>query len=251
MASVKFKLGRLIPQPADFTPSQRLVDGRWIYQLDLVHLICRRQPKHWDDQSPAGYYRLILPPPARPAISQTLKKGVVLPSLISIMAAGFFLLIYPIYPGLKFQVSRQFNSYSQTEATAAPIADHNRVVIPKIGVDTAILEGPSLAVLNKSEGVWHQKGRIKDDNFVLSGHRFKYLPPNSSTLYNLSKIEVGDTILVDWYGTRYIYTVSETKRIKQNETNILNTSSSSQVTIYTCYDKRQTERIVVIAKPQP
>lgn len=255
MTSTKFKLGRLLPDPASFGPTQTIVGSRYIYRLDTHNLVCHRRPKNWDDEAPAGYYRLILasPPQAKhhlPAALTALKHGVLMPTLAAGLAAGLLLVLYPLLPGIKYQVQKQLGSFSNTAAVAAPATDGNRLIIPKIGVSTAILEGPTLAILNKHDGVWHQTGTITD-NFVVAGHRFKYLPPNTSTFYNLGEIEVGDTILVDWYGIRHIYTVSETKRIDQNDTSILKPTGTSEVTVYTCYDKRQTQRIVVIAKPQP
>lgn len=255
MASPKFKLGQLVPKPTRFNPTRVVTDRRWVYRIDSVAKVVRRQPRFHDDPDPAGYFQIVLAQPLTSrwrTLQQSLKRGIVVPSLATVMLAGLFLILYPLYPGIKFQVQQQLANFSNsTTAVAAPDPNHNRLVIPKIGVDTTILEGSSLAVLKKHDGVWHQKGRIADDNFVLSGHRFKYLPPNTSTLYNLSQIAVGDTILVDWYGTRHIYTVTQTKRINQNDTSVLNPTTSSQITIYTCYDKRQTERIVVIAQPQP
>ncbi|HSX14698.1 MAG TPA: sortase [Candidatus Saccharimonadales bacterium] len=258
MAATKYKLGRLIPEPANFRPNRTLITRRWVYKIDDAQKIAYRQPKHWDDPAPSGFFTFSparfesAPKPSHwRKLVPTLKRGIAVPTLSALLIAGVFLVLYPLYPSVKFQVQKQIGSFGDTQAIAAPDSNHNRVIIPKIGVDTTILEGASLDVLKKHEGVWHQRGQIAGDNLVLSGHRFKYLPPNTSTLYNLGEVAVGDTIYVDWYGTRLAYSVSETKRINQNDTAILNPTSDSQLTIYTCYDKRQTERIVVIAKPQP
>ena len=255
MASTKFKLGRLLPAPAEFSPTKTIVGQRYIYRLDSKNLVCHRRPKLWDDDTPAGYYQLVLPTrqkhrPKLPAAVVALKHGVLMPTLVAGLIAGLILVLYPLLPGIKYQVQKQLGSFSNTAAVAAPDPTHNRLIIPKIGVDTTILEGPTLAILGKHYGVWHQTGDITG-NFVVAGHRFKYLPPNTSTFYNLGEIEVGDTVIVDWYGTRHIYTVSQTKQIDQNDTSILKPTGEQQVTVYTCYDKRQTQRIVVIAKPQP
>jgi len=255
VASAAFKLGRLLPAPAEFLPTKTIVGSRYIYRLDTKNLICHRRPKLWSDDAPAGYYQLVLSerPKQRkqlPAAILALKHGVLVPTLVAGLAAGLILVLYPLLPGIKYQVQKQLGSFSNTAAVAAPDPTHNRLIIPKIGVDTTIWEGPTLGILNNHVGVWHQTGDISG-NFVVAGHRWKYLPPNTSTFYNLGEIQVGDTIIVDWYGTRHIYTVSQTEQIDQNNTSILKPTSSQQVTVYTCYDKRQTQRIVVIAKPQP
>lgn len=254
MTVARLKLGQLLPTPSQFQPNRTIVGRRYLYQIDDGRQICRRLPKHWDDDTPSGYYR-VDDAPIKPRwrinhTLRTLKHAVAIPTLAAGLVAGLLLVAYPLLPGIKYQVQKQVAGYSNTKAVAAADPAHNRLIIPKIGVDTTILEGPSLAILNKYDGVWHQTGPITD-NFVVAGHRFKYLPPNTSTFYNLGEIQVGDTILVDWYGTRHVYTVTQTETVDQHDTAILKPTGTSEVTIYTCYDKRQTQRIVVIAKPQP
>jgi sortase A len=159
---------------------------------------------------------------------------------------------YPWLPAIQYQIFSHTPA-AQPEtirkvATERPI-DGNRVIIPKIGVDTPILEGSSLDVLNAQEGVWHQTGGQGFGNFVLAGHRFKYLPPNTSTLYSLDKLEPGDTIAVDWAGQRTIYQVEKLKTIGADDVSILNPTLTPKLTIYTCTDKKQTQRTVAIAVP--
>lgn len=226
--------------------------------VDPIRQICLRQPRHGGRSS--NFFEIIMGEDNTAAVTQAskprrrhfwrgIRRGVLAPSLVGALVIGAFLVLYPLYPGAKFQVQKRLGSFNQAALATPAVSSTNRVIIPKIGVDTAIQEGPSLAILSKHDGVWHQRGAITDDNFVLSGHRFKYLPPNTSTLYNLGQLQVGDSIVVDWLGQRYLYTVSQTERVSQTNTAILAPSANSQLTIYTCYDKRQTERIVVIARP--
>ncbi len=226
----------------------------WVYQIDPVRRVCLRRPRH--GAGPVEYFELTVEgegsapsPQPEPRFWRVVARGVGVPVLVTALAVGAFLVLYPLYPAAKFQVQKRLGSFNQAAVASPAVSSSNRVIIPKIGVDTAILEGPSLAILNKHDGVWHQRGAITGDNFVLSGHRFKYLPPNTSTLYNLGQLAVGDAVMVDWLGQRYLYTVSQTERVSQTDTAILAPSSTSELTIYTCYDKRQTERIVVIARP--
>lgn len=171
-------------------------------------------------------------------------------ALATVAAVALFLIIYPLYPGWRYQISQKFGS--NHAAVAAPEFNTewsaNQVIIPKIGVRTPILESGSIDILEKQEGVWHQKGDTKS-NFVLAGHRFRYLPPNTSTFYNLGQLQAGDVVLVDWYNQRYAYTVKETKTVSQDDTSVLH-GSGNQLTLYTCNDQKQTERIVVVAEPQ-
>ncbi len=253
MASSGLKLGRLVPEPERFKPTQTIVGARYIYRLDLEQGICHRRPKHWDDEAPAGYYQLITGTGSEPSPNGTwamLRQTIVVPTLVATLVAGIFLVVYPLLPGLTYRVQKQLGSFNNSTAVAAPDPTHNQIVIPKIGVDTTIWEGPSLSILNHHDGVWHQTGDISS-NFVIAGHRFKYLPPNTSTFYNLGQLKVGDVIIVDWYGTRHIYDVTQTKQIDQNDTSILKPTATAQITVYTCYDMRQTQRIVVIGQPEP
>ena len=254
MAELRFKLGRQLERAPEFAPTRVITRGDLIYQLDLEHRICRLM-RDSHDRREGDFYQLILPEtspsPVRTGLWSGLRRGIVVPSLVGAMLVGAFLVLYPLYPGVKYQVQRKLGSFNQA-ATAAPgVSATNRLIIPKIGVDTNILEGPSLAVLNHHDGVWHQRGAIAGDNFVIAGHRFKYLPPNTSTLYNLGQLQVGDAILVDWEGKRYVYSVSATELVKQTDISILAPSPTTELTIYTCYDLRQTERTVVIARLAP
>jgi LPXTG-site transpeptidase (sortase) family protein len=159
--------------------------------------------------------------------------------------------VYPYTPAVQYQLFRA-SSTGSPQAVQRVVADReidgNRVIIPKIGVDTPIVEGSSLDVLKTEEGVWHQTGDISGGNFVLAGHRFKYLPPNTSTLYNLDKLAAGDTIAVDWEGRRTIYQVTKLMTVGANDTSILNSDFGQRLTIYTCTDTRQTQRTVAIAQ---
>lgn len=250
-----FRLGRLVPKPAKFRHNRTVEDVSWLYQIDDKLGIVYRRAKHWDSREPSGYYTFRSVTTVERIkdnlFGTTLKRGIVIPSLVGILLCGMFLIAYPLLPGINFRLQQEFGSFGDIGAYATTDPNHNRVIIPKIGVDTTILEGPSLSILNKKEGVWHQRGRIAGDNFVISGHRFKYLPPNTSTFYNLGEVVAGDLVYIDWYGKRLSYTVVETKRIHQDQNEILEPSKDSKLTIYTCYDKKQTERIVVIATPSP
>ncbi len=173
-------------------------------------------------------------------------------SIAAVALVAIGVLLYPVYPELTYRV------YSTTPAAKADAAktspqdkpiDGNRLWIPKIGVDTPILEGSDLTILDSEEGVWHQTGGYGYGNFVLAGHRFKYLPPNTSTLYNLDKLEPGDTLAVDWNGKREIFEVEKKIKVNAKDLSILNPTFQQTVTIYTCSDKQETERIVIRAKP--
>ncbi|MEO7618056.1 MAG: sortase [Candidatus Saccharibacteria bacterium] len=243
------RLGQKIARPESFKADFAWNTPRFSFQVDLKTQICRRISL---DANPDIYVALVAieaiqtstPKPKRSYRMARLGLG-------TIAAAAAFLLIYPFYPAAKYQVDRKIvETISHTSALATTpenISVGNRVMIPKIGVDTAILEGSSLAVLNKADGVWHEMGD-QPNNFVLAGHRFKYLPPNSSTLYNLNKVSAGDAVVIDLDHKRYIYVVTSIETVSKNDIAIRNPTATPTITIYSCEEASQAHRIVVHAK---
>lgn len=101
----------------------------------------------------------------------------------------------------------------------------NRLIIPNIGIDTAILEEP---VERHEEafrkGVW----RVPDFGtsyerqlpMILSAHRFGYLEWSNqyrkqNSFFNLPKLEPGDQIEVIWDQRRYVYEIYDEEEGKE------------------------------------
>lgn len=129
---------------------------------------------------------------------------------------------------------------------AAP--QDNRLVIPKIGVDSHVYEGTNEAVLDK--GVWHRPNSSTPDkggNTVLTAHRFMYTS-GKNTFYHLDMLAVGDQFTVFWKGENYAYTVKETKVVPADNLSIEDSTTEAQVTLYSCTPLfSTTDRLVVIA----
>ncbi len=238
-------------RPSSFTVEAAWATAHYSFQLDLTQMVGRRISSH--DASPAIYFRLsTLSPKKRSYLQLTPRQyRIFRGGLTATFAAAAFLLMYPFYPAAQYQVQKQVaatvSHTSALAATPAEVSSSNRVIIPKIGVDSAVLEGKTLAVLNKEDGIWHETG-VETSNIVLAGHRFKYLPPNATTLYNLDKVTAGDTIVLDWYHKRYIYVVSGTETVTKTNIAIRNPTPTPTLTIYSCEEKNQAHRIVVHAK---
>ena len=127
----------------------------------------------------------------------------------------------------------------------------NRLVIQKGGISLALIESLNANALFKGGWIWPNNPRPNKGggNTVIFGHRFKYLPPLSNTLYNLDKVAVGDTFYIDWSGERYNYRISEVKVIEPTDMSVLSQTTDSQVTIITCFPLFSTkQRLVVIGK---
>lgn len=179
-----------------------------------------------------------------------------------------YLVVLPFYPkfAYKYQVSPEAIEKSADiqyvkEASAAanlsssfPDADYtvssNRVIIPKIGVNAPIVEsadpeyGLSLGAWRVPESSTPDKG----GNTVITGHRFKYLPPNNLTFYMFHELEVNDIFTVIWEGDYYYYKIKEKKIVEETEVSILNNTKEPVVTLFTCHPIYSTDkRLVVVA----
>ena len=85
-------------------------------------------------------------------------------------------------------------------------------------------------------------------NTVIFGHRFRYLPPLSNTLFNLDKAVVGDTVSIHWNGIDYHYQIIGSRVIEPTDLSVLAPSSDERVTIITCTPIWSTShRLVVTA----
>jgi LPXTG-site transpeptidase (sortase) family protein len=132
-----------------------------------------------------------------------------------------------------------------------------QVIIPKIAVNTPILEGDA-EVLDK--GVWHRLPNlgdpVKGGNFILTGHRYVLSPTPGQTkdksyFYNLDKLSEGDTIYIDWDHKRYEYTVKHIYAVKPTALEIESPSKNPKLTIYTCTLGGSADgRVVIEAYPK-
>ncbi len=177
-------------------------------------------------------------------------------AMFALAATGLILICWPYYPEAKYQVQRAAEQHPVIpallpEAVApkvvpAPPATGTWLSIPAIHVEERIFEGDNLSVLEHEKGAWHQTGDLSG-NYVIAGHRFQYMPPNTATFYHLGKLTAGDAIVLTVDGNRSEYRVSEVKRVEAYDMSILNVSSTPHLTLYTCGDSELKTRIVVEA----
>lgn len=171
------------------------------------------------------------------------------------LGVGLYLVLMPFLPGVKFDIGRKLDWGDadlgvEGESTDEMPAD-NRLVIPSIGVDVEIVEGSGEEALNR--GVWHRPGTgdpLVGGNFVVTGHRFRYLPPNNTTFYHLDRLEVGDGIVVYWEGEQYDYVVDEIFVVNPDDVEIEAVTVEYQLTLYTCTPLwTAQQRLVVVGVP--
>ena len=121
--------------------------------------------------------------------------------------------------------------------------------IPKIGVETEILEGDNYIELLE-QGVWkaNEFGSPEDDLvMILAAHRYGYITWTSeyrdkNSFYHLPKTRVGDTVEIIWEQRLYEY---EIYKIDEN-TEI--TDYNADLILYTCKLFNSPERIFRYAR---
>lgn len=141
---------------------------------------------------------------------------------------------------------------SQTDTGYA--VSENRLFIPKIRLNAPIVEGlDGNAAMDR--GAWLMPQGVRPDavsgNIVISGHRFKYLPPNNITFYLFHKLEPGDGVKLVWDGIDYDYIIREKKIVEKTDLSILRPSDEKRLTLFTCEPIfSQEKRLVLVAEPE-
>ncbi len=191
--------------------------------------------------------------------------------IVFLESVGFVILLYllvlPIYPKIIYKLFYQKNikveeaqnvevakKELQDLRNSFPESDYsvskNRLIISKIGVNAPIIESKS-EQYGLSKGSWRVPESSTPDrggNTVLTGHRFKYLPPNNLTFYLFNELAKGDLVSLIWDNKDYIYRIRETKIVAATELSIMNRSDDSILTMFTCDPIYSTKnRLVVIA----
>jgi len=182
------------------------------------------------------------------------KKDLILKTLVFIL--GFlslcligYLILLPLYPILKYQSQFFYKQNQENVASSTKLLVQqmpaeeiskslNRVIIKKIGVDVPIVEAPESeqkAALGK--GAWRipqTSTPEKGSNTVISGHRYKYLPPSNLTFYLLDKLVAGDIVTVIWEKKEYDYKITESKIVPPTQISILDPTAKPILTLFTC-----------------
>ena len=170
------------------------------------------------------------------------------------LVGGIYILLVALAP--VYIPSTQPQAIEQ-KLEKTPEIKENRLYIPAIGVDVAIAEGDTEAVLEK--GAWHRRPENgnpeKGGNFVLSAHRFQMgITPQhtneKSPFYHIDKLKEGDDIHVDYNGKRFSYKITRKYQVDRYAITIENPSAEAKMTLYSC-DLRgeQAGREVIEAKP--
>lgn len=171
-------------------------------------------------------------------------KGIVTSVIILVLLlSGIYILLLSFAPSLTSQqITGRAPDATQKKLEQAPSpVTGDRLYIPQINVDVAIVTGTTEAALEK--GAWHRHPEngdpVKGGNFVLSAHRFvmAFTPQGvaeKSPFYNIDKLNVGDKIFVDFQMKRYAYEIKRKYAVKPNAVEIENPSQDAKMTLYSC-----------------
>ena len=107
-----------------------------------------------------------------------------------------------------------------------------RMVIPRIGVDTPLLEGEELHVLEHGPG--HRAGTADPGqlgNVVVAGHRTTYTRP----FRNLDALEPGDPLVFETPTGVYHYVFAVHQVVGPSQVEITNQPNGYIATLYACH----------------
>lgn len=174
------------------------------------------------------------------------------------LLAGAYILVITFAPSVDV-FAGPVDATAKKLTAQKPSLDENRLYIPKINVDVAIVK------INGDEKTALEKGAVHrapesgnpstGGNFVLAAHRFQlgFTPTQTrqkSPFYHIDQLNTGDQLYVDYYGTRYAYEVTERKDVSPTATEIEGHTETPQLTLYSCeLAGPQAGREVVLAKP--
>lgn len=178
-----------------------------------------------------------------------------------------YIVLLPFYPAISYKlvyekqaslpeaknvamVQEQVQEIKNTLPAAEYAVSSERLIITKIGVNAPIVETTN-AEYGLSRGAWLVPDTSTPDkggNTVITGHRFKYLPPNNLTFYLFHKLEAGDLVSVTWQERDYLYRIREIKIVDKTDFSIMDESAEPILTLFTCHPIYSTEkRLVVVA----
>lgn len=178
---------------------------------------------------------------------------------IFIVLFALYIILLPIVPIITLWIAKnndETNGYVyQTNLQTDPIVTKkakkiptdNRLVLPTIQLDEAILEGNSFHTLER--GLWRKPYTSTPDmggNTVIAGHRFTY--KNVAGFYHLDKIKLGDEFPLYWSGKEYDYKVVEIKVTSPMAVEVEHNTKEPTLTLYTCTPIwSPTQRLVVVS----
>lgn len=183
--------------------------------------------------------------------------------LIAIVITTGYIMFAPILPKLTYWWQTKHSNQAQqlqqkiTSAPSAPTANNpsaNALIIPKMLLDTPIVEGSKKKSSTLLHGAWRlpfSSTPDKGGNTVIASHRFSYTVGSHGTFYYLDKLSQGDEIGVRWNGAMRTYVVQSVRIVPPTEVSVQEQTKDDRLTLYTCTPIwNPVNRLVVVATPK-
>lgn len=147
----------------------------------------------------------------------------------------------------KYSINTLYSTTNSYEAIklSDSISIIGLIEIPKISISYPIIKDSNAELLKISVCRFAGPMPNKVGNLCIAGHNYK----NSSMFSKLHKLNIGDSIFItDLNNVKIEYIVYDKFKVKQNNLNCTNSSNNVEVTLITCNDNNNKERVVVKAK---
>ncbi|MEI6401339.1 MAG: class E sortase [Actinomycetota bacterium] len=128
-------------------------------------------------------------------------------------------------------------------AAPEPRVDIGRIEIPRIGLDTSMFEGVSLATLDNGPGHWPgtaMPGQI--GNVVIAGHRVSHKRP----FRHIDQLEVGDEVILTTADGRFVYVVAGAEIVGPDALRIVDQTAEPTATLFACHPPGSTRQRYVV-----
>ncbi len=172
----------------------------------------------------------------------------------ALLLIGVVLLVYVgVQYGSRYRAQKRLAEQWQEQQTAAttaapgtPNLNLTRLTIPKIDLDSIVVEGTSRRALMLGPGHMEETAAPgQAGNSVITGHRDTFFR-------HIYELNTGDPIMVQRNGKTYEYQVTGKKVVEPDDLSVVRPSKDARLTLITCYPiyyiGPAPKRLVVFAK---
>ena len=147
----------------------------------------------------------------------------------------------------KYQVTALYSSNNNYDAIK--LSDNISIIglieIPSINISYPILSNSSKDLLKISVCRFSGPLPNRNGNLCIAGHNYK----NSMMFSKLYQLNIGDSIFItDLNNVKLEYLIYDKFKVKENNLECINNTNKTEITLITCNDNNNSERIVVKAK---
>jgi sortase A len=152
-------------------------------------------------------------------------------STAGILALAYVAFLFVVRQSYQADKSWQLKHSATLDLRAPPPAGSviGKLEIPRIGMDTIVVQGDSDSILKLAVG--HLPGTPlpgQTGNMVLAGHRDTFFRP-------LRNIRIGDHIVMESPNGFHDYVVESASVVAPTDLSVLQSSGSPELTLITCY----------------